>query len=99
MTYDSKTENGIPYISGLYHRSFEYEVVVDDLDAIFPVRREAISGRGTVQTYTVAARSVTRNNMDFRQLMSLWDSLMARKLALEGAGSPRKAVGVLIRDW
>ena len=37
--------------------------------------------------------------MDADEVIALWNKLMAEKEQLEGAAKPRKAVGVVFRDW
>ncbi|MBQ7564608.1 MAG: hypothetical protein IJT16_11540 [Lachnospiraceae bacterium] len=98
MNYDAKTENGIPYFSGLYKRSFEYLTVVDSLNDL-AVQRKAILAGGAVNSYTIGNRSITRNQLSPSELLKLWDRLMAKKLSLENGRKPRKAVGVVHRDW
>ena len=98
MNYDGKTENGIPYLTKLYLENFRYQTVVDDLDALYPTKKAALSG-GAYRTYTLGDRSITRNPMDADEVIALWNKLMAEKEQLEGAAKPRKAVGVVFRDW
>ena len=98
INYDGKTENGIPYLTKLYIKNFNYQSVVDDLDALYPTKKAALGG-GSYRTYTLGDRSITRNAMDPDEIMALWDKLMAEKLQMEGAKTQRKAVGVVFRDW
>ena len=98
MNYDAYTEHGIPYFSKLYIKKFEYKDVVDDLDALYPSKKAALSG-GAYRTYTLGDRSITRNAMDPDEIMALWDKLMAQKKQMETGIGPRKAVGVIPRDW
>lgn len=97
-SYDGKTENGVPYIVRLYQTNYKYTVTVDDLDELVPCRKQALSG-GAVSSYTIGSRSITRNQLSASEVMKLWDKLMAQKLRLESGTAPRKAVGVVHRDW
>ena len=99
MTYDAKTENGIPYILRLYGKSYRYACVVDDLDALQPARRAVLEGGGNVTQYSIGSRQLTRAAMGASQTLALWDKLTAEKARLEGAGGPRKSVGIVLRDW
>jgi len=96
--YDSKTDNGIPYIARLYSSNYKYETVVNDLDELYPTKKSILSG-GTVGTYTIGNRSITRNQLSASDVLKRWDSLMATKLRLENGNSARKAVGIVHRDW
>lgn len=99
MTYDSKTSNGIPYIGRLYAINYRYSCVVDDLDALQSARQMVLSGSGNVTQYSIGSRQLTRATLSATQTLALWDKLMAEKEQLEGAGRPRKSVGIVIRDW
>lgn len=99
MTYDAKTENGIPYISALYARNFDYEMVITDLDGLAPARKKLLKGGGTVTQYSIGSRSLTRESLSAAELLALWNNLMAKKKQLETGSAPRKAVGVVLRDW
>lgn len=98
MIYDAKTEHGIPYISRLYAINFRYTTVVDDLDALSETRKQIMSG-GTVSSYTIGNRTVSRNQLSATDVMKQWDKLMALKIRLENGAAPRKAVGIVHRDW
>lgn len=98
INYDGKTENGIPYLTKLYIKNFNYQSVVDDLDALYPTKKAALSG-GSYRTYTLGDRSITRNAMEPDEIIALWDKLMAQKKQMETGIGPRKAVGVIPRDW
>jgi hypothetical protein len=98
VAYDGKTENGIPYIVKLYRENYQYTVTVDDLDTLAPERKSALSG-GSVTSYTIGNRSISREALSASETLKMWDRLMALKLRLEKGMSPRKAVGVVIRDW
>lgn len=97
--YDGKTEHGIPYIVSLYNASFEYETTVDDLDGLVTTRKSIMSGNGTVTSYSLGSRSVTRQAMTATEVLQMWDKLMAKKKELEMGRKPRRAVGVVPRDW
>lgn len=99
IQYDAKTEHGIPYLSALYSANFEYETTVDDLDGLVTTRKSIMSGSGSVTQYSLGSRSVTRQNLSASDVLQLWEKLMAKKKQLEAGGRPRKAVGVVIRDW
>ena len=99
IQYDAKTEHGIPYISALYSSSFEYETVVDDLDGLVTTRRSVMSGNGAVTSYSLGSRSVTRQALSVEDVLKMWDKLMAKKKELECGKKPRKAIGVVPRDW
>lgn len=96
--YDGKTENGIPYMTRLYMANYKYQVVVDDLDALAPQKKDVLSG-GTVTSYTIGNRSITKNQLSANDVIKRWDKLMAEKLRLENGTAPRKAVAVVHRDW
>lgn len=98
MTYDKKTTNGIPYISSLYARNFQYKTTVDSLDVLYTQRMATLSG-GSVSSYTIGNRTVSRANLSAMDVLKQWDKLMALKLRLENGGAPRKAVGIVHRDW
>jgi hypothetical protein len=98
INYDGKTENGIPYVVRLYETNYRYTVTVDDLDALAPSRKQALSG-GAVTSYTIGNRSITRNQLSAADALKQWDKLMNLKLRLEAGVAPRKAVGIVHRDW
>ena len=98
MKYDARTENGIPYISRLYETNYSYQDVVDDLDALYPMKKAALSG-GAYRTYTLGDRSVTRQTMTPEKIRALWERLMAEKERLEQGRSKRQTLGVIPRDW
>jgi len=97
--YDAKTTNGIKYFSSLYKSNYEYEQVVDDLDNLKTARDTIVSGGGNVTSYSLGTRSVSRGSMSASETLSLWDKLMRRKLQIERGRKPRRAVGVVPRDW
>ncbi len=97
--YDAETTNGIPYISSLYSNKYEYKRVVTDLDNLAPTRDSLLSGAGAVTSYSLGSRSVTRQALSGTDALALWDKLWAKKLQLEHAKKPRKALGVVPRDW
>lgn len=99
IQYDAKTEHGIPYISALYSASFDYETVINDLDGLVTTRKSVMEGNGAVTSYSLGSRSVTRQAMSAKDVLDMWDRLMAKKKELEAGRKPRRAVGVVIRDW
>lgn len=98
MNYDGKTGNGVPYIVRLYESNYQYTVCVDSLDELAPCRKQILTG-GAVSSYTIGSRSITRNQLSASEVLKLWDKLMGQKARLENGSSPRKAVGVVHRDW
>jgi len=98
-SYDGKTENGVPYIVSLYIRSYKYSVIVDDLDALAPLRKEVRSGGGAVQSYQIGDRNISRGALSAQDVLKQWDKLMGEKERLESGRKPRKAIGVVHRDW
>lgn len=99
VQYDAKTENGIPYISVLYSSNFDYETTVNDLDGLVVTRRSIMGGNGAVTSYSLGSRSVTRQSLSATEIMKMWNDLMAKKKQLEAGVRPRKAIGVVPRDW
>jgi len=97
--YDAETENGIPYLLGLYMNNFDYKTVVNDLDGMVEVRKSIVSGGGGVTSYTIGSRSLSRQALSASELLKLWDDLMDKKKQLEQGRSVRKSVGVVFRDW
>ena len=98
ISYDAETENGIPFVRGLYINNFSYKDVVNQLDALYPARQEVIEG-GKVRSYSIGSRSVTRAVLSAKDVLALWDKLMAEKLRLEQGRSKRRVLGVVPRDW
>ena len=98
ICYDAETKNGIPFIRGLYINRFEYKDVVNQLDDLYPVRNEVLT-EGKVRSYSIGSRSVTRAVLSAKDVLALWDKLMAEKLRLEQGRSKRRVVGVVPRDW
>lgn len=99
VTYDAKTENGIPYVSRLYINDFEYTTIVNDLDALVLTRHSIMTGSGSVSSYTIGSRSLSRQTMSASEILKMWDDLWAKKKRLEEGRSARKAIGVVLRDW
>lgn len=99
VKYDAKTENGIPYVARLYAGNYRYSCIVDDLDALCPARKTVLAGSGNVTQYSIGSRQLTRATLNATQTLALWDKLMAEKEQIEGAGSPRKCVGIVLEDW
>ena len=98
ICYDAETENGIPYISALYARRFEYRDTVDQLDSLY-LARQSVLAEGNVRSYSIGSRSVTRAVLSAKDLLALWDKLMAEKLRMEQGRSRRRTLGVVPRDW
>ena len=99
ISYDAHTENGIGYISRLYTGNFEYKMIVNNLDGLVKVIQEFSSGSGTVTSYALGTRQVSRQVSSLSEAREWWDDLMRRKGVLEQGKKPRKAVGVVPRDW
>ena len=98
ISYDAETENGIPFIRGLYINRFEYKDVVNQLDDLY-LARQSVLTQGNVRSYSIGSRSVTRAVLSAKDVLALWDRLMAEKLRLEQGRSKRRVVGVVPRDW
>ena len=98
ISYDAETENGIPFMRGLYINNFSYKDVVNQLDALYPARNDVLT-EGTVRSYSIGSRSVTKATLSAKEVLALWDKLMAEKLRLEQGRSKRRVVGVVPRDW
>lgn len=98
ICYDAETENGIPFIRGLYINRFEYKDVVDQLDGLY-LARQSVLTEGNVRSYSIGSRSITRAVLSAKDVLALWDKLMAEKLRLEQGRSKRRVVGVVPRDW
>jgi len=98
ISYDAETENGIPYIRALYINNFSYKDVIDQLDGLYP-SRQAVLTEGNVRSYSIGSRSVSRAVLSAKDLMALWDRLMAEKARLEQGRSKRRVLGVIPRDW
>ena len=98
ISYDAETENGIPFVRGLYINNFSYKDVVNQLDALYPARQSVITD-GKVRSYSIGSRSVMRAVLSAKDVLALWDKLMAEKLRLEQGRSKRRVVGVVPRDW
>lgn len=96
--YDGKTPNGIPYFTSLYKTNYRYSSCVDDLDKLKVARDNTLSG-GTVSSYTIGSRTISRNQLAATDVLKQWDKLMALKQRLECGTAPRKAVGIVHRDW
>lgn len=99
ITYDASTEHGIGYISRLYSQNFEYKMIVNNLDGLSVVIQEFASGEGMVTTYSLGARSVSRQVSSLSEARAWWDDLMRRKKLLEQGRRPRKAIGAVPMDW
>lgn len=105
MSYpcNAETPEGIPYSTVLYsqkgNKGFEYKRIITRLSSLVGQIDAVDSGKGNVTQYSLGSRSVTRAAFNTDEMQVLWDKLWARKLQLEGAGSPRKAVAAVPRDW
>lgn len=99
ITYDKETENGVGYFSWLYSKNFEYKIVVNQLDGLVPVISDFSKGSGTVTSYSLGTRSVTRQVTSLSEAREWWKELMSRKKQLELHKRPRKAVGAVPMDW
>lgn len=65
-------------------------------------KREKEMLDGGVQSYGIGSRNLARYNTDLAQIRAAIDQLEKEICELEGAlnsRKPRKAVGVVIRDW
>ncbi len=98
MKYDAETPNGIPYFGYLYADNFEYRDAVDTLDELYPIKHEAFT-TGNTKSYSIGSRSVTKTVLSARDVLKLWDKMMAEKLRLEQRRSKRRTLGVVFRDW
>ncbi|MCR4745234.1 MAG: hypothetical protein K5894_08390 [Lachnospiraceae bacterium] len=100
VNYDAQTEkSGIPYISALYSANFEYKTIVTWLDNNYASYTGESGSSGSVQSYSIGSRSLTRATFSATDLSAEWDVKMRRKLQLERGTKPRRAVGVVLRDW
>ena len=99
ISYDATTENGIEYVSRIYARNFEYKRIVNDLDGLVVTLSEFSQGSGSVSSYSLGTRSVSRQTMSFEEAKKWWDELMQKKDRSESGRKPRKAVGAVPRDW
>jgi hypothetical protein len=61
-------------------------------------KREKVMLSGGVQSYGLGTRSATRYNTDLSQIRAAIKEIEEQISALE-AKTPRKAVGVIPRDW
>ena len=98
-SYDAQTENGIGYYSRLFNLNFEYKMIVNNLDGLVLVIQDFSSGSGTVSSYSLGSRSVSRQVTSLTEAREWWDDLMRQKKLLEQNKKPRKAVGAVPRDW
>ena len=101
ISYDATTENGIQYITSLYSRNTKYYTIVNRLDKMTPHYEEILTG-DSVKSYQVGqggTRSVTFNTVDPEAFMEKYENLEAAKVAMESNAKPRKAVGVIPRDF
>lgn len=100
VNYDAQMEkSGIPYISALYSLNFEYRTIVMWLDNNYAAYTGESGSSGSVQSYSIGSRSLTRATYSATELSREWETKMRRKLQLERGTKPRKAVGVVLRDW
>ena len=98
ISYDAETENGIPFMRGLYINNFTYKDVVNQLDALYVARQEVLT-EGKVSSYSIGSRSVSKVILSAKDVLTLWDKLMAEKARLEQGRSKRRVLGVVPRDW
>ena len=98
ISYDAETENGFPFMRGLYINNFSYKDVVNQLDALYVARNDVLT-EGKVRSYSIGSRSVTKATLSAKEVLALWDKLMAEKLRLEQGRSKRRVLGVVPRDW
>lgn len=96
--YDQMTGNGVEYIGRLYKTNTRYKTIVDDMDMLYPVYKQVMSGKGTVQSYTIATRSLTRSTLSAGEAIADYKVLRDQKMRIEQGRSARKAVGVVPRD-
>lgn len=105
MSYpcNAETPEGIPYSTALYNqkgnKGFEYKRIIKRLSGLAGQIDDMDNGKGNVTQYSLGSRSVTRAAFSTEEAQAVWDKLWAKKLQLEGAGSPRKAVAAVPRDW
>ena len=99
MNYDGTTTNGIGYIVRLYNSNYRYKEIVDDLDTMKPARMAFLSGKGSVNQYSIGSRQLSRTQLSGKDMLALYDKLLAEKQCIETGSRPRKAVGVVLRDW
>jgi len=99
ISYDATTENGIGYVSRLYNKNFEYKRIVNDLDGLVLVLEDFSKGSGSVSSYSLGTRQVSRQTVSFEDAKAWWDELMRKKEQMESGRKPRKAVGCVPRDW
>lgn len=99
ISYDARTENGIGYVTRMYESNFEYKRIVDDLDGLVVVLSEFSKGSGSVSSYSLGTRSVSRQVASFAEAKAWWDELIRKKESMEYHKKPRKAVGAVPRDW
>lgn len=99
MNYDGTTQNGIGYIVRLYNCNYRYKEIVTDLDAMKPARLAFLSGKGSVNQYSIGSRQLSRSQLSGKDLLAVYDKLLAEKQCIEAGTRPRKAVGVVLRDW
>ena len=79
----------------------ELEVTRARLDQYLAREKEMISADG-VQSYTIGSRNLQRYQTSLQDIQDMIDKLRKRERELEAelAGqSPRRAVGVVPRDW
>ena len=72
--------------------------MVNQLDDLYPARHDVLT-EGKVRSYSIGSRSVTRATLSAKDVLALWDKLMAEKSRLEQGRSKRRVLGVVPRDW
>ena len=75
--------------------------VVEERLALYYAREKEMLAGG-VQSYGIGSRNMTRYNTDLNAVRSAIEELeneLAELEAVENGGKPRKAVGIVLRDW
>ena len=99
ISYNNYTKNGIGYVLRLYNNNFEYKSIVNNLDGLVLVIQSFSEGSGTVTSYSLGTRSVSRQVTSLSEAREWWDELIKHKNQIEQGKRPRKAVGYVPMDW
>ena len=84
------------------------EVIVKELEEtrarreLYLGQEETLISKKGVQSYSIGTRSIQRYNVDLKAVQDMIAKLSQRIRVLEtelAGGSPRRAVGVVPRDW
>lgn len=84
------------------------EVIVKELEEtrarreLYLGQEENLISKKGVQSYSIGTRSIQRYNVDLKAVQDMITKLSQRIRELEAelaGGSPRRAVGVVPRDW